>query len=281
MVLTKKELISFVKEQRRIFDIVRLVDVSLNIQYNISDDGNLKQEPYQCYAVWNKNKRCENCISAKAFAMKDKLSKFEFVNKDVYFVLALYTEIDNTAYVIELVSKLNDEVLFSAYGKDDFVQSIESYNRKLYMDSLTNAYNRNYFNEQLIKSNRFNGIVMFDVDNFKNINDTYGHAIGDFVLKEIIKIVDTFIRSTDAVIRLGGDEFLVVFQKISKNAFTKRLEKIRQTVSTIHFIENSELRVSISMGAVYSNDSTIDLIEVDKNLYEAKKQKNSIVIKEI
>lgn len=282
MEFTTKELISFVKEQRRIFDVVRLVDVSMTIQYTITEDGGLKPEVYQCYAVWNKNRRCENCISAKAFAIKGKLTKFEFVNNEVYFVVANYAKLEGVPYVIELVSKINDEALFGAYGKNSFIESIEAYNRKIYTDPLTGAYNRQYYNEQLKRLNRFNGIVMLDVDNFKPINDTYGHAVGDDVLKRIVETVMEQIRPSDAIIRLGGDEFLIVFQSIEKNALAERLETIRQAILSIRVQDYPLLRISISMGAVYTVTPTVDLVTLaDQSLYEAKETKNSIVLKEI
>lgn len=182
MNLLKNELITFITV-KKIFDTVRLVDVSMTTQCLISDDGKIEESPYQCYAVWNKNKRCENCISAKAFALKSKLTKFEFVENEVYFVISVYIEVEGTPYMLELISKLNDETLFGAFGKDKFIQSIENHNKKLYIDALTGAYNRHYYDEQLRTLNRINSVVMIDADNFKHVNDTFGHAIGDFVLK--------------------------------------------------------------------------------------------------
>lgn len=282
MKLSIRELIAFVAEQKKIFDIVRLVDVSMTIQYSITEGGTIKEEPYQCYAVWNKDRRCENCISAKAFAIEDKLTKFEFVDREIFFVVAVYAEIEGTAYVIEMVAKLNDEVLFSAYGKNDFTEAIETYNKKMYIDALTGAYNRRYYSEQLKKLNRFNGIAALDVDNLKEINDTFGHAAGDAVLKEVVRIAILHTRASDAVIRLGGDEFLLLFQDISKVALVERLERIRQIVSTVRIPENPDFPVSVSIGALYSDDVNIKIVDaVDKVLYKAKERKNTVVLKEI
>ena len=105
MKFTRNELLAFLKEQRKVFDIVRLVNVSLTTQYEITDVGELTQGPYQCYTVWNKEKRCENRVSAKAFAIKGKLTKFEFVNNDVYFVTSIYTEVEGTPYMPEMADK--------------------------------------------------------------------------------------------------------------------------------------------------------------------------------
>lgn len=282
MELTKNELTEFVRSQKKIFDLVRLVDVSMCTQLLVSDDGVLQEQPYRCYATWKKNSRCENCTSAKAFAHKSKMTKFEFVNNNVFFVVSAYSEVEGVPFVIEMVSELNDETLFEAYGKDKFIRTIEAHNKKLYTDQLTGAYNRRYFEEQLRKLNKINAVAMVDVDNFKSINDTFGHSAGDFALKEIVRTISASIRSFDAVIRLGGDEFLTVFQKVERNELKEILDKIRNNISMIHSDEYADMCLSVSIGAVYSDESAVELInQADKYLYEAKKLKNCVIVEEI
>lgn len=279
MIFSMEELLVFMSVQKKIFNIVRLVDVSMVTQYLLSDDGRIEEQPYKCYSVWNKNMRCENCISAKAYALKGKMTKFEFVDNNIYFVISLYIKVDNKEYMLEMVTELNDETLFGAYGKNEFIKTIEEYNRKLYIDSLTGAYNRYYYDEQLKKSLRVSAVAMMDVDNFKEINDTFGHAVGDEVLKEIVKTISSFIRPVDTVVRMGGDEFLLTFQNISKEALENRLENIRQGVSTIVLAKHPELKVSVSIGAVYDEISAAKKSELaDKCLYKAKINKNALVV---
>ncbi len=279
MKFTKEELLAFVKEQKKIFDVVRLVDVSLTTEYEISDNGELIKGPYQCYMVWNKEKRCENCISAKAFAVKGKLTKFEFVDSEIYFVMSIYTELEGTPYMLEMVQKLNYDVLFGAYGKDKFVETITIYNQKLYIDALTGAYNRLYYSEQLQKLAKIKAVAMIDVDNFKGVNDTYGHSVGDFVLQEIVRVIINNIGASDAVIRTGGDEFLLLLQEIPFEALGERLEKIRREIASIQCEDCPSLTVSVSIGAIYAESGATALIEIaDEKLYEAKTRKNSIVI---
>lgn len=281
MILSQNELIVFFEEQRKIFDIVRLVDVSLTTEYSLADDGSFVASEYQCYTVWNKRQRCENCISAKAYAIKGKLSKFEFVNDEIYFVLSVYSKIDGTEFMIEMVTKLNDDTLYGTYGKSNFIQSIEGYNKKLYLDGLTGAYNRHYYNEQLRRLYHYNCVAMLDVDDFKSVNDTYGHAVGDFVLKEVVKVISSNIRAADAVIRLGGDEFLFIIQNISKDIFTKKLDSIMLGISSISNTEHPDLKVSASIGAICSNEPNVNLMDLaDKALYEAKKIRNKIILRE-
>jgi diguanylate cyclase (GGDEF)-like protein len=279
MRFTKEEVIKFINDQKKVFDIVRLVDVSLTKEYEVTESGEFVPGEYHCYAVWNKNRRCDNCISAKAFALKSQLTKFEFVNDDVYFVMSSYTEVDGTPYMLEMVSKLNDETLFGTFGKNKFVAAIESHNRKLYVDPLTEVYNRRYFDEQLRPLSDINAVVMLDVDSFKSINDTYGHAVGDFVLSQVAKCIQACVRAADAVVRYGGDEFLIVFQNIPFDVLSVRLKSICTSVKGIRRVQDPELRVSVSIGAIWTEKDAAKLVEeADKNLYEAKKQKDTIVL---
>ncbi len=251
----------------------------MTTEYDLTDSGELIPGPYQCYKVWNKEMRCENCISAKAFADKGMLTKFEFVDNDTYFVMSIYTEVEGTPYMLEIVNKLKDDVLFGAYGKEKFVETITEHNRKLYTDALTGAYNRLYYTEQLQKLTKKKAVAMFDVDDFKKINDTFGHHVGDCVLQEIVNVITKNVRASDAVIRMGGDEFLLVLYDMPFEKLGEKLEQIRRSIECIRLEEFLDLRVTVSIGSVYADNDTATLTEMaDKKLYEAKMKKNSVTI---
>ena len=97
--------------------------------------------------------------------------------KDTHYESSVsYTHLDvykRQAYVLAMVTLITDEALFSAYGNNEFVETINRYNRKLYTDPLTGVYNRRYYEEQLSGLSKEFSIAMLDVDDFKNINDTY------------------------------------------------------------------------------------------------------------
>lgn len=281
--MDKREVCLLMESLRQVFDIVRLVDVALMHQCRIERTGEVVREPYVCYAVWRKERRCENCTSAKALACRRQVTKYEFVGTDVYYVISKYIEMDGEPFALEMVSKVSDDTLFEAYGKDEFVRAIRDMNERLYIDSLTQTYNRRYYDEQLKGLIRCNdAVAMVDMDNFKAINDTYGHLAGDAALKAVADILISCSRSldaTDSVVRYGGDEFFVVYRDITKSAFVGRLERIRQEVERTVLEEYPQIRFTVSIGGIYCAHGRIDVTQkADEALYLAKKTKNAVCL---
>lgn len=275
--MTKEKALELVRNLEQVFAVVRLVDVERTHQYFVDDQGNLVQRPYECYAVWHRHKRCENCISAQAFIKQNQLTKFEFVDHDVYHVTAKYMTIEGTPYVLEMVTKLDDESLFGSYGKLSFEETITSYNKKLNTDSLTGVFNRRYYQEQVEELGKMQAFAIIDVDNFKEVNDQFGHQTGDKALRAVAQTLATSVRGTDIVVRYGGDEFLAIFPEIPREAFGNRLEKIRERIQEIEVESCPELRLTASIGGVYGEGSCSELLgRADERLYQAKKTRNTV-----
>lgn len=279
--MTRKELFAMLSELKKIFEIVRLVDVAMMRVVILHEDGTEEYEPYMCYVAWKKNGRCENCISAKAYAKKSQLYKFEFIDDMVYSVISKYIEVEGQPYMLEMVNQVTDETLFSAYGRSELVSQIKECNKKLYIDSLTGVYNRRYYEEQLYSLEHHGAFAMIDVDHFKHVNDTFGHQAGDVILQQISSTIVHSVKSEDAVIRYGGDEFMVSFVDMPVSVFEMRLNQIREAVSRIRFEQYPLLRMTVSIGGVYykSGQPSEDMIrEADRALYDAKCQKDTVVV---
>lgn len=275
--MRREEMFALLRELKMVFDIVRLVDASATTQFWLDEAGEIREEPYQCYAVWKKSGRCEDCISARALRQKNKQVKFEFVDQNIYYVISMYVEVDGMPYALEMVSQVTSETFFGAYGKNEFVESITNYREKLYLDPLTGAYNRRYYEEMLRDLPGLCAVAMIDVDEFKRINDTFGHPAGDQALKAIVKAITSYTRNSDAVVRYGGDEFLIVFQEITRDSFAKRLEMIREAVSRIVLEGYTALHLTVSIGGRYCGKEASDAVrEADVLLYQAKLNKNNV-----
>ena len=113
----------------KIFDIVRLVDVDKTKVV-------MPEQPHACYAVWKRNNRCANCISARVVSQKRQLTKIEFVDTDIYLVISQYVQVDGKEYALEMVSRLQDELMLGAYGRSELIDRIEQYNNRVCRDPL-------------------------------------------------------------------------------------------------------------------------------------------------
>ena len=150
-------------------------------------------------------------------------------------------------------------------------------------DELTGTFLRRYvldrFFESLLRANKFNSplsFLMIDVDDFKKINDSYGHLVGDAVLKEVAARIMSTAREVDLVGRYGGEEFCVILLDTDKEGAKMAAERICSVVSEKPIIAyNESLAVTVSVGVASFPDDGKDpytIIEVaDRALYQAKK----------
>jgi len=155
------------------------------------------------------------------------------------------------------------------------------------IDPLTGAYNRRYFyniSKELIslskRENQYLSISMIDIDDFKKINDTYGHDKGDNILKELVNLINKTIRDSDLLIRFGGEEFVIVLPHTDIKQSTIILEKIRSIIEKSVFIDGIKFTISIGISQYIDNeDIESTLKRADTGLYRAKNSgKNKIEI---
>lgn len=268
----------------KLFDCVRIVNPINNDIVN-SKDIPVKHSS-KCYSIWNRNKSCENCISMRAYNENSTIVKIESRDNRVYWIMATPININESNLVIETIKDITDCKIIdgvNAKTTEEIQEDIKKMNKLIVTDELTQCYNRRYINEKLIvdmdTSRMYNtnlSIAMIDIDYFKKINDTYNHLVGDYVLKEVVRIVRSNIRSEqDWIARYGGEEFLIVFNNTSSEVAIKLCNRIRLAIKENVFKYNDiDIRITVSLGIQTLNhniESIEDFIErVDKKLYEAK-----------
>ena len=257
-----------------IFDIVRLVDPESTKVLSLGKDGRLTEMPGICHMVWNKSGRCENCISSKALARKESLNKIEFKDDQAYFVMAKYVEVGGRGCVLEMVSKLSDGRWLDMGGRRMLLDRGSNFDRSAFVDSLTGAYSRQYFECFLAESKQVEGVVMIDVDHFKEVNDRFGHLVGDKALQSVAQSILSNLRQTDVLVRYGGDEFLLLVPHIRPGEHV--IQRVREAAASARVEGYPELELSASVGGVCGVHPLTEAIrQADAKMYQNKAERKN------
>ena len=179
--------------------------------------------------------------------------------------------------------KLGRSILKYMSGDNIEANYHEEIYRLMTMDALTQTHNRRYFNEALerefqrsIRYKRSLSLLIFDIDHFKQINDTYGHVAGDSVLRQLAFVVKPRLRSQDVLARVGGEEFAVLLPEVDAVGVSSAAEKVRKLVESARFmVDGREFGCTVSIGITSFDTSTVAAVmlyeSADRNLYEAKR----------
>ncbi len=178
--------------------------------------------------------------------------------------------------------KVGPTILKFLSGADAEAKYHEEIYRMTIIDGLTQIHNKRYLLEALerdvMRARRHNRdlcAIMFDIDHFKGINDRYGHLAGDYVLRELARIVSERTRRDEVFARYGGEEFAIILPETSLEGATQLAETLRQRVEKHLFVFQGEtIPVTISMGAAALGpemNGTELITEADNRLYEAKR----------
>jgi diguanylate cyclase (GGDEF)-like protein len=163
---------------------------------------------------------------------------------------------------------------------------LNEYRQKSRHDGLTGLFNRATFDELLQQNMSISektganlSLILIDVDDFKKVNDTYGHVAGDRVLSDMGRILHSILRQEDVACRYGGEEFVILIQHATQAQTVQAAEKIRGCVESHAFDELPRITVSVGCGTYQLDESATNFINrVDLALYEAKRNgKNRVV----
>lgn len=243
---------------------------NLNKILNIYEkQGNVKSlNEYQKILIneYKENKSIRD--SETSFYIIDKVSNesklFEKTKKEIKYYKILFTVI--------LIAILESTFLYNR---------LKYFKAQNLHDGLTNVYNRKSFDimyEKYIEKDDNFALVMIDIDNFKLINDNYGHKFGDVVIKGITNTICVMLEQDDKVFRYGGEEFSVLIRNKSGEEVVDIIDNIRVAIANKKWSE--DVTVTISAGVAHISGSKNVLEEADKNLYKAKQLgRNKVVYK--
>ena len=167
------------------------------------------------------------------------------------------------------------------------VKKTSDYEMIIVVDQLTRIYNRGKFEHELFKEieriKRYNSesfsLIFFDIDNFKNVNDTHGHLVGDHVLVAVAQMFKGLLRTTDIIARWGGEEFVVIMYNTDLDHALLGAEKLRRAIEDKHIRDVGYITCSFGVTEYIKGDSVQSIVlRADSLMYEAKKQgKNRVV----
>jgi diguanylate cyclase (GGDEF)-like protein len=237
-------------------------------------------------------------------SLKNSLVNLIFTVVSLVFVLFIFTYIirrEITNKLLTMTKNIKNKeaieykinfieeicILTSSYNEmlEELNKQIEVNKKLSYVDALTQLKNRKAYDEKIEESvslhKRYKttfSVAILDIDNFKNVNDTCGHSVGDIVLKDIAKTLQASTRTCDMLFRIGGEEFVVIFPITSLSAAKIAAEKIRENVDKKLSVENINITVSIGLSEVCAGDCKDSIFKrIDKFLYNSKKTgKNKI-----
>jgi len=180
-------------------------------------------------------------------------------------------------------AKVGDTIFKYLIGNDVESAYHEEIYRMTIKDGLTEIYNKRYFMEglerEMSRAQRYErdlSILMFDIDYFKKVNDTYGHLAGDYVLQALARLISTRARREEVFARYGGEEFVILLPETPKEGAVKLADQLRKRVASHTFIfEGEEIPITMSVGvATVPSGGTMTTLEfikrADECLYKAK-----------
>src|SRR5208283_4418554 len=154
------------------------------------------------------------------------------------------------------------EFIYIGHDVTELVDRTERLKQLSTTDILTRTYNRLAFNDfldaELQRAQRYKSgmsIIMFDVDHFKNVNDTYGHLVGDEVLKALVQVVQFSVRKVDILARWGGEEFMILVPESTAETAHELAERLRKEIESHDFSTKEKITVSIGVTTYRDGDS--------------------------
>lgn len=259
---------SYIDSLKRFFDEIEYYDLNEKIKITAKNGKT---------TISNiENSKESSLILNNALKERKRLVEVDYLNGRVIETISNYYDNNGNNCVLKLRFDVGDSVVVEAKGEGNIVEEVMKHNLNMYKDPLTGVYNRSYFDSHMMGTD-VNALSMIDVDDFKSVNDKYGHPKGDEVLAVIAQTIEKAAGDAGTTVRYGGDEFVVVFHEIEKKKFSSQLKNICKAVNGIK-IDGMKEKLSISVGGVYGFENLKDMIsKADKLMYQAKTIKNDFV----
>lgn len=272
---------------------VYLSDLLINIIYSDKPDEYHKQFSREAKKMLGlKTEDIENIFAGVHLQVKEAGEYFGLKIKEPRPIQEILQEANIRLSLLNLdYDQMNKELIAAKIALENLTQELKEKNRILdnlaNIDGLTEVYNHRYMqhtlDQEISRAIRNDGIISFilcDIDHFKKFNDTYGHQVGDAILKEFCSVLQKNIRKYDTLARYGGEEFAIILPETSEEEALAVAEKLRQAIDDQIFIDKrEEYHVTASFGIATCKPAVLDdfskngfISQADAALYQAKKE---------
>ena len=280
------------KKDEFIVELSRLIETVVHQLADISTD--LNKESEKSSEERKSRARLTSLVGSQVNALNDSVHQSDSLNILKTLLSEQLGELNQT--VSNLAALESEKAQEEAEGRvkmimsklsvvesevSDLKASLHKANEQAFIDSLTGVPNRRAYDERIkLEFKRWQRkkealvLAVMDIDHFKSINDTYGHPIGDKVLRTISQLVDKKVRDSDFFGRIGGEEFAVIFTGIDLDNAIKRLNQFRESIENCKFgSKGKRILITMSIGCAFfhEGDKPADVYRrADKALYQAK-----------
>jgi diguanylate cyclase (GGDEF)-like protein len=249
---------------------MKLSDGAMARKIYLSDDNYL-------YALFTMNKRYLSAIHKEQFLLSIAIYSLSVVF--AFFLTAYISKISAEEY-----DKKVHEVTQVKASASKLMHQVGELEDRVYIDPLTGAFNRRYHDERLkhiIGTGIKFGFIFIDIDHFKDVNDRFGHSVGDQVLQEMCEVIQANIRNTDFLVRWGGEEFCLILPNVSKEILPGIAEKLRRVIENFKFCTGTKITASLGVTMNIAGEDEKSLLErADTALYESKENgRNMVTVK--
>lgn len=278
--MTGKDVHSLISALKFMVYNVRLVDPNNCNVMDIDNSGRLSRSAHACFHIWKRDKRCVDCQAMMCISSQTKRSKIVYLNNEALYVISRYIKVNGIELVLEMMTRITDDSIHDEDWENMKFTSISNMHSKLYHDPVTSAYNRRYYDTKAQGDEKICALAILDVDHFKDINNTYGRTVGNNILLCIAQAIRNELRTSDALVRLDGDEFVLMFASITPEIFKAKLKKICSDISALSIDGMEDGRhISVSIGGAVGPDVPTVLMEkADKRLLDAKKTQGAVEV---
>jgi len=285
--LSKQKLLQYSNESTLLYrTLQKVVDNQTALIFVSNQDNEIEFANQKFMDYFN----IENIIELKEKKLKIyNFCKNTIENYDKFYQYITALEehqitIGNDTFVMNATAIEATHKLFTLTKVTEIYKRKETLEVEIKIDPLTKTYRKPYFDMQLEKALKYDKnivLVVLDIDNFKRVNDKYGHPVGDIILKEFTALIKENLRKDDLIARWGGEEFLILFKNIDKESAIAKVEELRKLIDEYTFTKAKHITSSFGLTCANIQDTAKSVLQrADEALYEAKNDgKNRVHIK--